>query len=576
MLKSHQPPIRDPSLERTFKGHKDQVTALSFRPNLTQIASASLDHSVMLWNFKPNLRAYRFVGHKAPVLSVDFSPTGQLLASASRDKTVRLWTPNVKGDVTVFKAHTSAVRQVQFSRDGQQLLTCSDDKQIKIWSVHRTKYLFTYCGHLNWVRSAQFSPDAQLIVSGADDKMVKLWDLRSRTSLKTYYDHSGMVSTVAFHPTGNIIASGSNDRSINLWDIRTHKLIQHYQDAHSGNEGVNSVAFGGTGGEYLISTGGDGKVKIYDLKEGHVAFTLHAHNGPTHAATFSPAGDRFATAGADGTVLAWRSNFDPALEESTEQNENTYTTERPGTRKGESKVAVPLTSSRHGPSTGNGNARSRARSRSPGSKSPSQYESEANYGTEHSRNVSAVRDVISDPATSKRILSVGEPLFGRHSTDHNAPSPVAEHSSPISSGNIARPKSMGSPTPFTTQTASSLNSYDRQYRSASPSSSYPTEPNNYRDHADEQPIPAPRTAPLEVRQLPDQLSSTLGQIVGQLDVLTQTMHILESRLTVNEDRVAMALDQIRSFMSEKSDLTRNRPGGGGQGEETATGQWEDV
>ena len=37
--------------------------------------------------------------------------------------------------------------------------------------------------------------------------------------------------------------------------------------------------------------------------------------------------------------------------------------------------------------------------------------------------------------------------------------------------------------------------------------------------------------------LPEALSGTLGHIVGQLDVLTQTMTLLEERLTMNEDKV---------------------------------------
>jgi centriolar protein POC1 len=64
----------------------------------------------MIWNFKAQLRAFRFVGHKGPVTGLDFAKNGNVLASCSRDKTIRLWTPNVKGDVTVFKAHTASVR----------------------------------------------------------------------------------------------------------------------------------------------------------------------------------------------------------------------------------------------------------------------------------------------------------------------------------------------------------------------------------------------------------------------------------------------------------------------------------
>lgn len=56
--------VMDPSLERTFKGHKGYVTSLSFSPTLKQLASGSGDNNIMLWNFKPQLRAFRFVGHK--------------------------------------------------------------------------------------------------------------------------------------------------------------------------------------------------------------------------------------------------------------------------------------------------------------------------------------------------------------------------------------------------------------------------------------------------------------------------------------------------------------------------------
>ena len=77
-----------------------------------------------------------------------------------------------------------------------------------------------------------------------------------------------MVTSVAFHPSGTVVASASTDRSIKLFDIRTHKLMQHYGDAHvpntnsAGGGGVNSISFGGMAGEWLISTGMDGVVKV--------------------------------------------------------------------------------------------------------------------------------------------------------------------------------------------------------------------------------------------------------------------------------------------------------------------------
>lgn len=53
--------------------------------------------------------------------------------------------------------------------------------------------------------------------------------------------------------------------------------------------------------------------QVWDLREGHLFYTLHGHEGPSTCASFSPAGDFFASGGADEQVLVWRTNFDRAV-----------------------------------------------------------------------------------------------------------------------------------------------------------------------------------------------------------------------------------------------------------------------
>ncbi len=87
----------DPAMKRSFKGHKDGVTSTCFNPNLRQVISGSLDGTVMVWNFKPMMRPFRFVGHKGAVHSVCVTPNGNQIVSCSADQTIRVWSNSVEG-----------------------------------------------------------------------------------------------------------------------------------------------------------------------------------------------------------------------------------------------------------------------------------------------------------------------------------------------------------------------------------------------------------------------------------------------------------------------------------------------
>ncbi|KAM6926345.1 POC1 centriolar protein homolog B isoform 2-T2 [Lycodopsis pacificus] len=260
----------------------------------------------MIWNLAPKARAFRYVGHQDVITGAQFSPSGTLVATSSKDRTVRLWTPSMKGESTVFKAHTAAVRSVAFSHDGQRLVTASDDKSVKVWSVHRQCFVYSLNQHTNWVRCARFSPDGRLIASCGDDRTVRLWDTSTKHCINCFTDYGASETFVGFNSSGTCIASSGADSSLKIWDLRTNKLIQHYQVHRAG---INSFSFHQSD-DYLISGSSDGTVKILDLVEGRLIYTLHGHKGAVITVAFSRAGDLFASGGADGQVLMWRTNFD--------------------------------------------------------------------------------------------------------------------------------------------------------------------------------------------------------------------------------------------------------------------------
>ena len=68
---------------------------------------------------------------------------------------------------------------------------------------------------------------------------------------------------------------------------------------------MNDISFHPSG-NFLVSTSDDAFVKVWDLREGHQIFTLHAHQGAARAAAFSSDGKYFATGGSDQVALVWR------------------------------------------------------------------------------------------------------------------------------------------------------------------------------------------------------------------------------------------------------------------------------
>ena len=71
---------------------------------------------------------------------------------------------------------------------------------------------------------------------------------------------------------------------------------------------MSSVSFHPSG-RYLLSASNDSTLKIWDLRQGHILYTLYGHEGASTCVNFSPCGDFFCSAGVDTVVMVWKSNL---------------------------------------------------------------------------------------------------------------------------------------------------------------------------------------------------------------------------------------------------------------------------
>ncbi len=297
----------------TLSGHTDWIYGVTFNPKSvsrtletpvercgTQLATASLDGTVRMWNIGASRELRSLTGHADAVEKVVFSPNGRYFATASDDGTAKVWNAASGQMVLELLGHTAWVNSVAFSPDGQSLATASYDKTAKVWDAASGQLLRTLSGHADKVQSVAFSADGTLLATTSADKKAKVWEVTSGQLLLNLPGHAGIVYDVAFSLDGTRLVTANEDGTATVWDIASGQAL-HTLD-HGGQ--VYNVAFS-PDGTYLATVSSDATTKLWSVSSGQELYTLAEHVDRIFGVGFSRDGKYLATASADKTVIVW-------------------------------------------------------------------------------------------------------------------------------------------------------------------------------------------------------------------------------------------------------------------------------
>jgi WD40 repeat protein len=347
-----------------LRGHTAEVLSVAFSPDGKLIASGSADKTLRLWDAGTRQSAAAPLhAHEPVVASVAFSPDGRRIASAG-GTTIRLWDVASRTPVGEPMAeHTAPINRLVYSRDGTRIASASDDKTIRLWDANTGSPIGDpLVGHENAVAGLAFDADGRRIVSTAEDDTLRVWDVRGGQVLGGHDDN---VIFVDFSPDGKRIVSSSFDQTIRQWDVdagiqtgpllrtgdvpvgstevdRLRKMLGagyiadgtqivgvglgtiRAWDAASGlplgdraspPPGTVGVLYSEVGHEYATMAGTNSESGTFASLKGTdiqvrneamqpIGSPLH-HDKPLSAATFSPDGQRIATASEDFNVRIW-------------------------------------------------------------------------------------------------------------------------------------------------------------------------------------------------------------------------------------------------------------------------------
>jgi WD40 repeat protein/tRNA A-37 threonylcarbamoyl transferase component Bud32 len=265
--------------------HDDWTRSIAFDPTGEHVLTASLDHTVRIWDLASHRELTRLAGASDGLNTAAFSPDGTRVVGVGRDSMVRVWDSG--GTLRLALAgHTGVTWDAEFSHDGRRILTSADDGSARIWDAETGMPLAVLEGHGAAVLRARFSPDDAQVVTSSYDGTVVAWRPQP-TFVIDHVDGVGAECAIGGSADGLWVTVACADH-VDVWDIRAHRRLARL---HGGERAAATAA------RTLIAE--QTHVELIDPNTARVIAKLELDHS---AASASALGDRFGIVDGTGMV----------------------------------------------------------------------------------------------------------------------------------------------------------------------------------------------------------------------------------------------------------------------------------
>ncbi|MEO0406191.1 MAG: NB-ARC domain-containing protein [Cyanobacteria bacterium P01_A01_bin.135] len=297
---------------RVLSGHSRQIEALCFCPSSTaQVATASLDGTVRLWDLSQGVCQGVLQGHDNWVMAIAASPRGQL-ASGSTDQTIRLWHSRTRRCDAVLQGYTSTVIGLAAHPHHPWVASAGRDGVVRLWDLAARRCIRSFLGHGNQVWRLAFNPSGTLLASGSVDATIRLWELETDRCQRTLVNRIPWVFGLAFDATGTqVFTTGQSVAApipcIQRWVAATGEPLpdlQVFPKAQTDRPRSLRALAVSTDGRVACG-GSEGNITVWCPTTGDCLADYRGHTAHVEVAAFSPDSQWLASAGGDRTIRLW-------------------------------------------------------------------------------------------------------------------------------------------------------------------------------------------------------------------------------------------------------------------------------
>eukprot|EP00164_Ancoracysta_twista_P002699 GFYU01003593.1.p1 GENE.GFYU01003593.1~~GFYU01003593.1.p1 ORF type:complete len:817 (-),score=223.66 GFYU01003593.1:113-2563(-) len=201
----------------------EEINTLCFSSGSRYLCSGGDDCIVKVWDLKKKERIKSFSGHTDVITAVTFSSNDSHVASGGLSGDILLHSVvNGQTVATLSNKDSQAVKCLQYSPFKRNLLAAAeDDGSVRVWDTnHRSVHTLFNQTHEAPCNAIAFSPVNHLLLSSAGlDKKLLFFDVQEKKTVKVL-NTEAPLSSLSFLDDGVTIAAGTTNGKILIFDLR--------------------------------------------------------------------------------------------------------------------------------------------------------------------------------------------------------------------------------------------------------------------------------------------------------------------------------------------------------------------
>lgn len=321
-------------IERIFHDSHEEKTCLDWSYDSRLIVVGSRDNSAKVYGLRlfENFRPFILSGHSDEIVNCSFEEKSLNAIVISRNGQLSIWECSLKSEELIEMNYVKVEPESKRSRpedsEGEDDISDSDeiekvpeesssrDKQGKLIVTEEKNNRFYYkrlARHYLMdelkkenrnakLTQACYHKKLKLVVTAYSTGAFYLHDFPDLTMIHSLNISEHAIDAVTFNQTGDWIALGvSGAGQLLVWEWQSEQYIMK-QQGHSNV--MSSIAYS-SDGNFIVTGGYDGKVKVWNVANGFSVLTFSEHTSGVTGIDFSRNKKFFVSCSLDGTVRAF-------------------------------------------------------------------------------------------------------------------------------------------------------------------------------------------------------------------------------------------------------------------------------